>query len=392
MFLELWNTMLSPDGEGASAPAPSTPAPAPVAPAPAPAASPEPTAPAESRVAGKGADGFANVLMTLLNGEGTQEAPRAQVAPSAEPKQQAQQQPAPAPTVPVGSQEEFQKFLKDGRVLGKFSTVEDALRAYTELEKFNTRLAQRHGLPEGLENQKGVLALSQEQQKQILELQTELQKLKSGQPQQTEQQKAAEDSLDFPLSAEEMNDMLYSDPAKLMKVMQEHSAKAAQQQINTWQQSQLKEQQDFQTKVNVWKDQMEIANISYPDFKETLPEIDRIIKTMPELENLPNAIDVAYKMAKGEKLSAAMAQQPKQKSPDELLKDAEFRTRILNDPDIRQQFLKAQAEDIKKNRPPTVVSSQPGQIPAAPATEIRSTKEARAAATEYFRKVQQGLR
>lgn len=395
MFLELWNTMLSPGETGASAP--TTPTPAPSQPAaqeaPVPQEAPESSG-AVTPPPTRGTEGFASKLMNLMKADAEPQATPAKQPQSTSDTKQQEAQPKPEQKDPSQmTLGELKEYVKDGKILGKFGKAEDLVKAYTEMEKWNTKLAQRIGLPEGLDNQRGLVSLTQDQQKQILDLTAELQSLKSGKAEQTPEQKAAEDELGFPLSAEEMNELLYSDPAKLMKAMQEHSAKTAQNQIEKWQSAKIKEQQEYQSKVEAWKSQMELTRLKYPnDFDEMMPEIKRIIDELPEIENLPGAIEVAYKVAKGEKLSTALEQMPKPKSPDELLKDAEFRSKILTDPEIKQQFLKLQAEELRKNRPPTVVSSQPGQAPVAPATQIRSTKEARVAAADYFKRLQQGLR
>jgi len=105
----------------------------------------------------------------------------------------------------------------------------------------------------------------------------------------------------------------------------------------------------------------------YPDFDQLAPAISQVLDQHPEIANLENAYEIAYRMVK-----ANMA-----RPVGELLQDPAVRQQILNDPSIRNEIIAAYTQGIAQNKPPVVIGSQPGGTPpAAPPESPKSIREA----------------
>ncbi len=264
---------------------------------------------------------------------------------------------------------------------------EEIARSYTELERWNHQLAQRHGLPPGLDNQRGIL-------QQFTQLQQELAQLKSqpaaqvtSQTQQTAQgaQPAATAAPENALTPEQFQEMLYNEPEKAMSLLFAKAEEAADKKIAAYKAEQQQQVQEYQSKVENFSNQLMSTSARYPDLKDHIPAIERFIQENPYLESAPNAVELAYKAVKADQLM----QNPPRPSltPEQLLQDDNFLQQAAQNEAIRTAVLRGHAEAIRSKQPPPVISSQPGLSPAAAKEEIKSTKDAAKASLGLFNRV-----
>ncbi len=356
-------------GEPGGSTEPAEPAqPAPTEPAPT-----EPVKPAEPEPAQK--QKLFDFLNTKINARTEPAAKPVEPEPAADPTKEPSQEPAPT------------------LIAGKFKSHEDLEKAYLEAEKLNTRLAQRHGLPEGVDNVKTYMEQLQAETQKATQLKTEAETAQRfmemykqtfgvlpgqqpGQPAQPAPQEGEPE-----LTDDELADLMVTDPKKVLDMFKQSAEKAAESKLTAWQQEQTRTQQEHQQKVDHWKRQMADAEAVHPDIRDHYPAIQKIIEARPYLETAPDALLVAYNLAKAEQASAA----PPQKSPDELLNDPDFQAKILANETIQQAILKGHAERIKAGQPPVVIGQQAGGTPPAAAKpEIKSISDASKAAKEFF--------
>lgn len=385
----------------APSPAPSQPAATEVTGSPAPASTDHPEISKPNERGNNGGKGLASFLMKEMSLATAEPTVSAEPAPGPAPATTTAQAPQ-APAQPTGQQwpGDLQEYVKDGKLLGKFTNMADALKSYQESEKWNTQLAQRHGLPEGLENQRGVLDLTRQQAQTIQELQAKLASSATQPAPQTQGASATNPTdptnpagaaaQEFSLSPEEMNDLLYTDPAKYIQMLNENAQKVASQAakntIEQWQAEQTRQQQEHQKRVDNWTDQLYQTTTKYPDARDLMPEIDAYLKQNPHFENLPNAVELAYKVVKADRLEAQVANTPQPRSEEDLLNDEAFRQKALSDPNFRQAFNQVLANDLRANRPPTVLSKQSGHSPITPKPQAKSIREAGAGARAMFQR------
>ena len=314
------------------------------------------------------------------------------VQASAQPPAPGQQPQAPVPgvTPPAPAVEPAQPATPaQPQLPEKFQgkSLEEIVRSYTELEKWNTQLAQRHGLPPDLATQQNIARLASEQAQTIAQLQAQLQQ-NPGTQQTGAQQSVAEAAeqvmLENSMTPEEFSELMYTDPGQVMKMLSDQANRAADSRIQAWQQEQVTAQQNHQARVDHFANQMAKASADYSDFREALPQIEQYFAANPEIENLPNSIDLAYKAVKGEQFIKNPPQAPP--TVEQMLADDNFKQQLLSNPAVRTAILKGQAEAIRSGQPPVVIAGQSGLSPAAGAESIKSTREAGNAARGLFQK------
>lgn len=129
-----------------------------------------------------------------------------------------------------------------------------------------------------------------------------------------------------------------------------------------------------------WDSKVDEVRQKYSDFDNFREKAAEIIQQQPaEFLNLPNAVEAAYLMAKGEVLDAEKASQP---TIEDMLKSPEFLQQLSQNPELQKMVLKSYSEQIGKEPKPTMVGSHPGSAsPATPPPEIKSVKDA----TKAFR-------
>jgi hypothetical protein len=160
------------------------------------------------------------------------------------------------------------------------------------------------------------------------------------------------------------------------------------------------QREEHSQKVDAWTTQVEQVKSSNPDFeqyKDTMIQIldepvmsngqqvlgeDGQPMSMGEyLSGMPNAVEVAYNLAKGRQASSM-------KTPEQLLSDPNFLSQAAQHPEIRKMILTQHVQNIQSGQPPTVISSQPaGSPPATPANSPQSALEAGSLVKQWLSKI-----
>lgn len=264
---------------------------------------------------------------------------------------------------------------------GKFKTADDMERSYSELEKWNTQLAQRYGLPPDAGVQRSVIdiARAQAQELETLRAQMTAQEQYAGQGTQdvTQAQPNLLDNLG--MTAEEFTDLLYTEPERVLAIFQEQAKTAAVTQIHAWQQEQQTQAAQHQARVENWADQLMHTQASYSDFPQYKDQVIAYIEANQALESLPNAVELAYKAIKADSLTSGPL------TIEDVLADDNFLRKIIQSDKVRTEVLRGHVEAIRQNAPPPVISGQtPGLPPASGKEEIKSLKQASEAARSFF--------
>lgn len=273
------------------------------------------------------------------------------------------QQTTVPPVQPPATDPAAQPVQPSEPILGKFKTQDDLARAYVELEKWNTQLAQRRGLPEGMDNQTNLTQLYNQQQQELQQLRGML--AAAGQQSPATGAPTVENSM----TPEEFQELLYNEPAKVMQMFGEQARNEAQRLLAEEKQRQEQARLEHEGNVDFFYNQVMTARAAYPDFAGLEPQIQQFLDQNPNLGFSPNGIDIAYNAVKGKTYEPP-------KSHDEMLKDDNFRQKVVSNETIKQEVLKSHAEAIRNNAPPPVIGNQPGLPPATPKDEIKSTRDA----------------
>lgn len=239
-------------------------------------------------------------------------------------------------------------------ILGKFKTQEDLANAYNEAQRKITEQGQ-------------TLSMIQswfEQQKAQQEAQQQAQAQQQQQPQFTEEQ------------IKQMNDQWFEhfsdNPIQAVAQLVQQIAGSM---IHPLQQH-YQEQQEL----SQWNRQISQTAAKYQDFDAMRPVIEQVIQEQPHLANLPNAVEVAYQVAK------ARSYQPPP-THEQLLQDQEFRQKILTDEGIRRAILGEATQRVQQQNAniPRIMTNQGGQPTVTPPNKPRSIREASMLARQYFR-------
>lgn len=320
-----------------------------------------------------GAEGLGAFILGLESQSATGQAANTQTTAGQQQEGSLPQQPTQQPTTQPVATAEPQTPL----IAGKFKTQEDLVKAYQNAEQHNTRLAQRQGLPEGIDAQRSIL-------EQLNALQQENQQLKVQKPQQAQSQQATQAETqtqqtadNLGMSEEEIAYMIQSEPHKLFELMQEQTVKAVEAKLSQVQQQQQAEKAAEQAKIDSLANQLFSLRTAHPDFDGLMNETEKTYMANPGLANLPNGVEIAYQLTKAAKLEQEIGSIQRQRPIEELAQDPAIQQQLLNNPALRQAFIGQMATQIKNNQPPVIVSGQSaGSAPAAPAPKITSIKDA----------------
>ena len=125
------------------------------------------------------------------------------------------------------------------------------------------------------------------------------------------------------------------------------------------------------------RQKMEKINAEIAAFKQNHPDMDiyindmvQIFQEMPEIENTPHALDVAYRMAKGNRFDSVP------KSLDGYLTDDAAIDQLLGNEQIRGKLVQKLMADKKKAPPVMGTSGTKGAAPMAEGNEITDLKQA----------------
>lgn len=308
--------------------------------------------------------------------------------PVAVPKTEAPATPTPTPGTPTPQtvldaipadilKDVPEKFIKDGQI-----NVAEFVKSYKNLEgAFHTKAgeaAKVTQLEQQLNNVNAILTNIQQNGLPPAQV-------PPGQPkaEPTAEEKEAE-------TAAWMNDF-YSDPkGTLAKLMQGQIQSTVMPVLNPVLQT---NQQTVM--VNEWNDQVQgVADANAELFPKVKEIMIQVIKDNSDLINaLPpeiNKAEYAFNQAKMIfEINQAKESMKTNKPIEELLKDEKFLASLAENPELKQLFLKGQAEQIKGKNIPTVMGSmQPGgNAPAVPPIEIKTKKDRMAAVANIVNRI-----
>ncbi|MCL6557458.1 MAG: hypothetical protein K6U74_01410 [Firmicutes bacterium] len=242
----------------------------------------------------------------------------------------------------------------------------------------------------GEQGQKLSIIPQLERQIQILQSQLSQVTQQPGQPQTQPQTAPASSEPELtPEQIKEMNEKFledfYENPVQTIANM---ATRIAQDMVNPIAQTVEQSKQ-----VHEFTAQIEDFAEKNPDVADLWPDMLKILDANKHLADLPNGLEVIYKMAKAEKYGTPPPAPPAPPTPEQLLQDPAFRAKILADPGIKNEILKGYVQEIKSGQPPVVIGNQPGSLPpAAPPTEIKNISDAKKASIGLFQRLLGGAR
>lgn len=229
---------------------------------------------------------------------------------------------------------------KEELILGKFKSADEVVKAYQEAQSLIGRQGQ-----EMSELRRMVESIQAQQQKE---------------PEPT--------PVDENAWKEEWNEEFYENPLEAIQKLLERAITPRIQPLEA--RATAADEQEF------WDDEVAEARKRYEDFDKYVP-IMTAIADSPEgqaLQKLPNAIDIIYKIAKGEAVQAPETPEP----PKDPLTDPEVRQRFLEDEGLRNEVIKQHMESVKtqnENLPKLMGSKTTGEPPAIPAESPKNLRE-----------------
>jgi ribosomal protein S16 len=221
-----------------------------------------------------------------------------------------------------------------------------------------------------ISEQGSMLSQAQQMQQTIVQLQ---QMLEQQQQNAMPINQEVHPEIDLEAQKEEWFERFYDNP---MEAIAELAQRSIEPVISPYIQ-----QAEYQQQVASWSQKVEQARASYNDFDLLQPRIVEIIEQRPELANIPDAIDIAYKIAKSDNVQ----EQPK---IEDMLKSPEFLRELANNPEVKKQVLSTYSQNLQSEaKPPVMGSQQGGTPPATPPQEIKSIKDASKASASFFSRV-----
>lgn len=108
----------------------------------------------------------------------------------------------------------------------------------------------------------------------------------------------------------------------------------------------MKEREHFQKQQEIQQN-IEQFKQSHPDMQDYVQDMVQIFNDQPELENHPRALEMAYKMAKGNKFDSVP------KTLDDHLQDESAIDKLLENPEIKNKFIQKLMSE-KQSAPPVM--------------------------------------
>jgi len=268
------------------------------------------------------------------------------------------QQPNQEPT--QGQPQQQQAPNMQGELLvGKFKTPQELANGYVNVEKAYTQTRQELAAKD---QQMQAMAQAMEQMKQ--------QMASVINPQQQQQQPSPEE-----LNEQFMNQFYENPTQSIQQMVQQAIEQSIMPQIAPIQQ-QFKEQQMANAR-NVATKQFADAT---PDFDQFKPAMAQILSSNQALNQMDprDAIQIAYKMAKGESY----------KDPNAIFQDTNYVLQNMP-PEAKNQVIQEYLQGLKQgNQAPTVITGQAGQAngqaPGVPENKPQNNEEARAMALKML--------
>lgn len=241
---------------------------------------------------------------------------------------------------------------------------------------------------------------------QIPQLQQELQQLRTQltQPQapapQAQPEPVIDDTPKFPweeeMSPEDREKALeeyYADPLKAQEARDQKTIKALEHRMAKTLENVLKplapviQKHQLDTEVSNYKAKISDFAVDHPDIDTVAPVMASMaqaighesIKAMEAAGK--NPLEALYNVAKSLQRPAPAAPP----TPEQMIKDPNYRQTIVGDAGIKNEILKSTMEATQAAAPPPVIGAQLGGVPpAAPAEHAGSAKEAGRMAARFF--------
>jgi hypothetical protein len=294
--------------------------------------------------------------------------PQPPVTPPATPPAQPPQ-PDPAVEPQVDIPDKFKN--PDGSV-----NVPALAKSYIEAQKLigdqGNRLGQVNQLINEFQQMKSVIEQLQQGGQPPAQVQ------QPGQPQQQPQPEPE-------LTEEQELELYYENPVAYQKKQSEKLLKQVQNMLQEGLKPvvPLVQENLYNKQVATYQEQVEkfVADPQHGDFYELLPLMQNVIDQNPWIEQVPNAVEVAYNMAKGMRPAP-----PPPPTVEQLLQDQNYRQKILSDPTIQAEIRKSYVQDVQQGAPPMTIGSQPGGVSVStPAERPKSAREAGTMLARMFR-------
>lgn len=251
---------------------------------------------------------------------------------------------------PAGEQPNQAPDNADNLILGKFKSPEELANSYANLERMNTQTRQELAQAQ---------QVAQAAQTAVQQMQQQMNGIVN--PQQAQQQPQ--------LTPEQQNEAFmnkfYENPTgtiqEMLKTIVDPQIQPIQQQMQAQQQQQTWNQAvgDFAQKT--------------PDFDQWKGQMGQVLDANPHLADLtrvPNGLEVAYNMAKGQNYQ----------DPSSMLQNQDFvKQNILNNQDIKNQIIQEYLQGIQQGeKAPTVINGQAnGSTVVVPEGKPQNMKDAR---------------
>lgn len=300
-----------------------------------------------------------------------------QAAASAEPAPTPEANP-PAPADPgIAIPDKFKN--PDGT-----PNVEAMAKSYTELERAYGEQGNKLGV--------------------VSQLQQELQQLRSQLTQppapQAQPEPVVDDTPKFPweeeMTPEQREKALeeyYADPIAAQAKRDQQTMRAMEHRVAKTLESALKplapviQKHQLDAEVSNYKAKISDFAVDHPDMDEVAPVMASMaqaighesIKAMEAAGK--NPLEALYNVAK----SLQRPEPAAPPTPEQMIKDPNYRQTIVGDQGIKNEILKSTMEAAQKGAPPPVIGAQLGGVPpAAPAEHAGSAKEAGRMAARFF--------
>lgn len=245
-------------------------------------------------------------------------------------------------------QQQVDKPAEEPLILGKFKSQDELIKAYTNLESFNTQTRQE-------------LAQLKQQQENQSKSDNVIQK--------EEVLDDVPDNVDPEALKEELLNKFYEDPLKFVEDIQQQATQKAIEKMKAEREAEIARENQRKANIARWDGIVKDFRATHPDMDNYSDDMLKFLDDNKEIAGKETAIELAYNYAKGLKAP---------KSPDELLSDPEFIQKAASNENFRKEILKQTAADIKKGSPPPVISgnSTGGKPVATEPQNPKSFKEA----------------
>lgn len=280
--------------------------------------------------------------------------------------QQAEGEQPPAEQPPVEGEQPTEQATEgqpeqqaptDEKLLGKFSSVDDLVNAYQNLESFNTQTRQELAQTKELANQ----------------LQGMIQQLQETRDANRDPSQAGPTPEELEAEKEEFLNAFYDNPKEAFRQV---VSEMLDNEITP-----IKQKIEEDEKQREWFARVDDFANEHPDIDDWKEDMGRFLMEHQELRDNPNALDIAYNAVRGQKY--------KEPNPQEYLQDDKFvEENILNNDDIKNKIIQQYLSDVQKGeKAPATISNQDaaGKVPVTPPKKPKDWDDAYSMALDMFK-------